>query len=117
MYYVVELGWGKKTKGSYTSRCYAGVGDNYDGTYRIYGVQYVNRPGPKWRLNSGSVWQLRNPNGKISGELKKNRRVYLDHCSIDRVVRAVVLSVHQASPPLMPTSPLVLIYRAGKARF
>jgi hypothetical protein len=106
MYYVVELGWGKRTNGFYKSHCYAGVKDAFDGTYRIFGIEYVKRPGAQWYLKAGSLWQTKNPDGKIKGVLKKNRRVALDHRSIDRVVKAIVISVHPTNPPERITSPL-----------
>ncbi|MEM4243099.1 MAG: hypothetical protein QXM31_04325 [Candidatus Woesearchaeota archaeon] len=120
MYYIVELGWGKKAKGFYSSHCYAGVKDEFNGTYRIFGIQYLARPGTQWWLKSGSLWQTKNPDGKITGLLKKGKKVMLNHrsvASLDKMVKAMVLSVREAEIPEKLTSPLARISPGEKDRF
>ncbi len=104
MYYVVELGWGKRTNGSYESHCNAGVKALVDGSYLIYGMNYLKRDGKKWVPNPSTLWIWGNPGGKITGVLEKNRRVAVKHRSIDAIVNAVVISVYPATPPGRVTS-------------
>lgn len=129
MYYLVKLGWGKKTKGVYSSECYAGVKDEFNGTYHVFGVQYENRPGAQWWLKSGSIWQMKNPDGEITrvnkkgckaDKLKRGNEVIFHHRTIrtlEKRVRAIVLSVHPTSPPERLTSPLARLSPREKDRF
>ncbi|MEM2916433.1 MAG: hypothetical protein QXT19_03705 [Candidatus Woesearchaeota archaeon] len=105
MYYIVELGWGKKTKTGYYMHCQAGVSLIKNDEYCVHGLNYFQKGKNRWLMHSDTVWKRLDYSSLLKGVLRKNGKVRLCHRSLDKIVTATVLSVSPVSLPAGFTFP------------
>ena len=77
-----------------------------DSKYCIHGMNYLRREGKRWLLPSPTLWRNSGAEGMIRGVLKTNQVVSISHRSLDRIVKATVVSIAPVQPPKGVTSPL-----------
>jgi hypothetical protein len=103
MYYVAELGWQKRNN-KYAQRCRVGVEQVEEEKYCVYGMLYYPNSQNRWVMNPNSIWQP--PGGYLLGALKKNKKVRVQHRSLQSIVTATVIEVYPVERPKGITSPL-----------